>query len=139
MSGVRFFLAIALVLMFAPAGALGKEKASFIEGTYATEEGCKKLAAIEEGGPRNVETAPEVLTADGFKGWEGSCEFTKVLEHEPGRVWLGFMVCMEGATIAPQSVVIVRGEGDNLEVGNDGDDQPEVYQRCDAGKGKTKP
>lgn len=129
----------ALAAMFIPAGALAKEKASFIEGTYASEEGCRKFAAIEAGTPRTVETVPEVLTADGFRSWEGACEFTKVLEHEPGRMWLGFMVCSEGAIITPQSVVIIKGEGDSLEVGADGENEPEAYHRCDAGKGNAKP
>ena len=71
-------LAVALALPALPGGALAKDRAIFIEGTYASKEGCQKLAAIEAGTPRNVETVPEVLTADGFKGWEGACEFTKV-------------------------------------------------------------
>lgn len=132
-------LAVALALAALPGGALAKDRAIFIEGTFASEEGCKKLAAIEAGTPRNVETVPEVLTADGFKGWEGACEFTKVFEHEPGRMWLGFMVCSQGAIITPQSVVISKGEGGSLEVAADDDKEPETYHRCDAGKEKAKP
>lgn len=138
MGFVRFFI-VALALMVLPASLLAKEKASFIEGTYATVEGCKKLAAIDAGGPRNVETVPEVLSADGFKSWEGACEFTKVFEHEPGRVWLGLLVCSEGSKIAPQSIVIIKTEGGELEVADDDDDEPTAYQRCDGDKGKSKP
>ncbi len=138
MNSVGYVLA-GLALMVAPVGALAKEKASFIDGTYASAEGCKKLAAIEAGGPRTVESVPEVLTADGFKSWEGACEFTKVFEHEPGAKWLGFMVCSEGAIITPHSVVIIKGEADQLDVASDEDSEPEVYHRCDAGKGNAKP
>lgn len=127
------------LLVLLPAGVSAKEKASFIEGTFATDEGCKKLAAIDAGAPRTVESVPEVLVAEGFKSWEGACEFTKVFEHDPGRVWLGFMVCSEGAIITPQSVVIIKGEDDSLAVAADGEDEPEVYHRCDAGKEKAKP
>ncbi|MCB1515492.1 MAG: hypothetical protein KDJ18_11955 [Hyphomicrobiaceae bacterium] len=129
--------AVALVLAAMPVAA--KEKAQFIDGTYATEDGCAKLAAIAAGTPRNVETVPEVLDAEGFKGWEGACEFTHVFEHDPGRVWVGLMVCSEGQTIAPQTYVFIRGEDDSLEVAASGQDEPELYKRCDAGKGKTKP
>lgn len=132
-------LLILFALILLPVDVLAKEKADFIQGTFATEEGCKKLAAIEAGGPRTVETAPEVLTEDGFKGWEGACEFTRVFEHEPGRVWLGLMVCSEGAVVAPQSMVFIKGEGETIEVAGSDQDEPEVFQRCDEGKGKTKP
>lgn len=139
---VRFeCLVTALVLALLPVGALAKDRASFIDGTYASGEGCKKLAALEAGTPRNVETVPEVLTADGFKSWEGACEFTKVFEHDPGKVWVGLMVCSEGAGIGPQTVVILKGEGDSFEVADSDneEEEPEVYQRCDGVKGKTKP
>lgn len=132
-----FVAACALLAMVGPAAA--KEKARFIDGTYATEDGCRKLKAIAAGTPRNVETVPDVLDEDGFKGWEGVCEFTQVLEHEAGRVWVGLMVCSEGMTIVPQTYVFIRGEDKSLEVAASGQDAPEIYKRCDAGKGKNQP
>lgn len=138
MISLRFLIA-GLALAVLPVGAVAKEKASFIEGTYASEAGCQKLAAIDAGGPRNVETVPQVLTAEGFKSWEGGCEFTKIFEHDPGWSWLGLMVCTEGATVGSQSVVIIKGDGDRFEVAEEDDDEPEVYQRCESDKGKSKP
>ena len=53
-------------------------------------------------------------------------------------MWLSFMVCSQGAIITPQSVVLIKGEGDSLEVAADAAKEPETYQRCDAGKEKAK-
>ena len=35
--------------------------------------------------PKSVETTPEILTADGYKGWEGGCSFTSVKENGAGK------------------------------------------------------
>ena len=48
MISLRFLIA-GLALAVLPVGAVAKEKASFIEGTYASEAGCQKLAAIDAG------------------------------------------------------------------------------------------
>ena len=119
--------------------AFAKVKAPFLGGTLATEEGCKKLKAIAAGTPRRLDTVPDVLDQDGFKGWEGACEFTQVLEHEPGRVWVGLMVCSEGMTIAPQTYVFIRGDDGSFDVAANGQDAPELYRRCDTGEGKNRP
>jgi hypothetical protein len=126
---------IALALA-APATAVAKERAGFLIGQYATAEQCEKLRKVEAGGPKNVGTAPEVLDADGFHGWEGGCEFTRIFEHEPGQSWLALMVCSEGMTMTPTSYVFVKHESeDSFEVHEAGDqDGPEVYTRCDARK-----
>ena len=129
-------LLIALLLTAATAAG-AKERATFLTGQYATAEQCAKLRLIEAGTPRNVETVPELLDADGFKSWEGRCEFTKVFEHEPGETWLVFMVCSEGLTVTPATYVFVKAEGEDRFEVHQSDDQegPEVYTRCDAGKG----
>lgn len=126
------FLAACLVTTAAEA----KEQAAFIDGTFATEAGCAKLEALATGTPRNVETVPDVLTKDGFLGWEGSCEFTRIHEHEAGKVWIGLMYCVEGATMAPQTYAFIKGGDDSFEVAATGEDEPQVYRRCDAAKGK---
>lgn len=123
-------------LLVASGAAVAKEKAAFIEGTYATQEGCDKLDALAGGKPRSVESVPDVLTSDGFKGWEGACEFTKVYEHEAGRVYIGLMFCGEGATLAPQTYAFIKGEDGSFEVAASGQDQPDLYVRCDQRKRK---
>lgn len=129
-------LAAFLAVGFLPTAVLAKEQATFIEGTFATEAGCAKLEALGKGTPRNVETVPDVLTKDGFQGWEGSCEFTRIDIHEPGKVWIGLMYCVEGATMAPQTYAFIKGGDGSLEVAATGEDEPQVYRRCDADKGK---
>lgn len=119
-------------VMALAAAADAKERASFIEGTFATEKGCKKLEAIAKGKPRNVETAPEVLTADGFAGWEGSCEFTKIFEHEPGQVWVGIMYCVEGAATNAATYAFTKTGPDTFDVAGGGGDEAEEYRRCEA-------
>lgn len=126
-----------LMLLAAAMPAMAKEKASFIDGVYSSADGCLKLARIEAGGPRNVETVPWTLDADGFHGWEGSCEFTRVLEHEPGKEWVAIMVCVEGAQFVPDLYLFMRGETDDeLEVAHQGSDVPDVYRRCKSEKGR---
>lgn len=136
---MRHLQAWALGLLVAlPAAPLAaKERASFLAGTYATEDGCRKLARIHAGGPRNLETVPWTLEADGFHGWEGACEFTRIDEHEPGRSWIAIMMCVEGAQLAPELYLFMKDEAeDAFEVARQGDDSPELYRRCGAGKGR---
>ncbi len=123
----------------ASGGAQAKDKAEFLQGTFATETGCKMLKALSGGTPRRIETAPEVLTQEGFKGWESDCEFTKVFEHDPGRIWLGMKLCFAGPSIGPQTFVFIKGQGGNFEVAASGQDQPEIYVRCETAEGKNKP
>lgn len=129
-----FVLALALL---AGSAAAAKEKATFLAGQYATADQCVKLRKIEAGGPKNVGTVPELLDADGFKGWEGGCAFTKVFEHEPGRSWLALMICTDGNATTPETYVFTKNEGeDSFEVDrSDSDDGPATYMRCDAKKG----
>ncbi len=116
------------------ATAEAKERGTFIDGTFATEKGCKKLEAIAKGKPRNVETVPEVLTATGFAGWEGSCEFTKVFEHEPGQVWVGLMYCVEGASTNVATYAFTKTGPGTFDISGGGSsDEPEEYRRCEAG------
>ncbi len=113
-----------------------KERAEFLAGQYAIAAKCENQRWVEAGGPKNVGTTPELLDADGFHGWEGSCEFTKIFEHEPGKSWLALMICSEGMTMTPTTYVFAKGEGeDSFEVHEAGDtDGPDLYKRCDAEK-----
>lgn len=127
-------MSVALML---PAVAVAKDRASFLAGQYATAEQCQKLRKVEAGGAHNVSTAPELLDANGFHGWEGGCEFTKVFEHEPGASWLAFMICSDGPAMSPATYVFAKQEGDDaFEVHSPNDqDGPQLYTRCDAKKG----
>jgi len=112
--------------------AFAKETASFIEGTYATVKGCKMLEKLADGTPRTISTVPDTLDKNGFHGWEGGCEFTKIFEHMPGKVWTGLMYCVEGNAINAPNMVFLRDEDDNsFEVLQAGNDSPEVFHRCD--------
>jgi hypothetical protein len=130
-----FVLALALV---AATAATAKERATFLAGQYATKDQCEKLRKVEAGGPNNVGTAPELLDADGFKGWEGGCEFTRIFEHEPGQSWLALMICTDGNSVTPETYVFTKNEGeDAFEVDrSDSGDGPATYARCDAKEGK---
>lgn len=77
-----------------PVAAADGVKATFIVGTYATAHECKKLRAVEAGGPKNVATAPELLTAEGFHGWENWCSFASI--HPAGNGHSAKMKCGEG-------------------------------------------
>ncbi len=122
---------ICLLALACPLVAFAKEKASFIKGTYATQEGCKMLGKLAAGTPRALTTVPDTLDEDGFHSWEGSCEFTKVFEHQPGAIWTGLMYCVEGNTInVPTLVFLLNEEDQSFEVVPAGSDAPEVWHRC---------
>ncbi len=130
----RFVLAIALAAM--PAVLEAKESASFLQGTYSTEEGCQKLQALAAGTQPSLETVPDTLTPNGFKSWEGTCEFTKIFEHEPGKVYLGLMFCTEGESMTPVNFVFVKNDDGSFEVAATGQEAPEQFKRCAAGEEK---
>lgn len=126
-------VAAAIAASIGATAALARERAGFIRGSFATADGCRKLEAIANGGPRNVATVPDVLTADGFKGWEGACEFTKVFEHEPGQSWVALMLCSEGATTTPATYAFVKSGDDAFDVSlSGGAGEPEEWKRCAA-------
>lgn len=88
---------VALAFAGTADSANAAEKAAFVEGVWATEEGCAKLAALGTGTARSVETVPETLTADGYQTWEGGCTFTSIEETEKGRAWTVKTSCFESA------------------------------------------
>jgi len=129
-------LLIALALM-ASTAAVAKDRATFLQGQYATSAQCEKLRKVESGGDENVGTAPELLDSDGFHGWEGGCEFTKIYEHDPGQSWLAIMVCTDATSSKPEMYFFSKNEGEDAFVvsRSDDDDEPATYTRCDAKKG----
>ncbi|MBK9079456.1 MAG: hypothetical protein WBP38_03325 [Hyphomicrobium sp.] len=109
-------------------------KGTFVgAGTYATDEGCKKLAALAAGGDKNVGTVPETLTEDGFEGWEGSCTFTSFTEIEKGKKWKVLMHCTDGPDEGPESDIFERLPDGKLKVTVM--DNATIFQRCDTDKG----
>jgi hypothetical protein len=120
------------VLVAAPAAA--GETASFITGTYAMEGRCAAWAAIEAGGPRNVETVPETLTADGFSSWEGGCSFVSVKEVEESRRWVATMECGEEVEEwTEEDTFNLDPASGRISVTVEG--KTSVYERCDVAKG----
>ena len=110
-------------------------KGAFVgPGTYATKEGCEKLAKIAAGGEKNVGTVPETLTMDGFASWEGACTFSSITENKKGKVWQVKMQCAEEATEGPESDVFERLADGTIKVTVM--DTSTVLQRCDTEKGK---
>lgn len=132
---LRFILMVAL--MFAVPVANAKDRASFLRGQYATQADCEKLRKIEAGGPRNVETAPELLDPAGIHGWEGECEFTKVFDHDPAKSWVAIMLCTEGLQMTAHSYVFMKNDNeDSFDVAPETAESPDTYIRCDAKKGR---
>ena len=127
------FLTAAIVSTAARADDAAVKGAFIGPGTYATAEGCKKLAAIEAGGDQNVGTVPETLTEDGFDSWEGSCAFVSVSVVETGKKWKAQMQCVEGAEEVEETDIFERMPDGTLKVTQD--DHVTVLQRCDAAKG----
>lgn len=126
---------VALFVLPAAAAAADGIKGTFIgDGTYATAEGCRKLAALAAGGDRNIETVPETLTADGFFGWEGGCTFASITEIEKGRKWKTRLHCVDGPNEGPESDIFERLPDGKIKVTVMGNDT--ILERCDAEKEK---
>jgi hypothetical protein len=125
-----------LLAAFVGAGyANAAVKGTFVgPGTYATEEGCKKLAAIQAGGDKNVGTVPETLTEDGFETWEGACTFTSFTEKDKGRSWTARMACAEEALEGSEQDLFERMDDGKIKVTVM--EKATILQRCDAEKGK---
>jgi len=122
-------LALGLGLLALAAHAQAEVKGTFIgEGTYATAEGCNKLAAILAGGEKNVGTVPETLDQDGFHGWEGDCTFHSFTEKSKGKVWTANMKCFEGADESQESDIFERLDDGRIQVTVMG--KATVFQRC---------
>ena len=70
LSALSFVSILAGVLALSqPSAAENEVRADFISGVFAKEGLCKKVEAIEAGGPKNIDTVTETLTADGFRSW----------------------------------------------------------------------
>ncbi len=124
-----------LAVLAISASVHAEVKGTFIgPGTYATKDGCEKLAKIAAGGNKNVGTVPETLTVDGFIGWEGACTFRSITEKQPGKVWTAKMDCFEGATEGPESDIFERMADGTLKVTIM--DSSTMMQRCDTDRGK---
>ncbi len=91
---MRPFVLMLAALASSPSAA--EVKAPFVDGVWATEEGCRKLADLAAGTPRSVDTVPETLTADGYQTWEGGCTFASIEETEKGRAWTVKTSCADG-------------------------------------------
>jgi len=98
MSRIACFTALLVGALITSVGAAAEgRRADFITGIYALEGRCEKVAALAAGGPKTVQTVPETLTSEGFRSWEGGCDFVSIAEKEKGRVYEAQMTCVEGA------------------------------------------
>jgi len=121
-----------LLVCSAPASA--EVKGDFVgPGVYALPGRCDKVEALAKGGPKNVETVPETLTANGFEGWEGACTFRSITEIEPGKKWKASKDCHEGAEEGPESDIFERLDDGSLKVTVMGNES--IFVRCDKDKG----
>lgn len=131
---MRLLLAAALI-SGAALPALAGSKATFLgDGTYATAEGCVKHKAIAAGGPKNLSTTPETLTASGFSGWEFDCVFTAVKEVVKGRKWVVKETCSEGPETWKSSETFELLPDGSFDV--TGDKTTMRFKRCEAAKAK---
>lgn len=133
-------LALALAILSANGMTVAMADAAAVKGTfvgpgtYATTEGCEKLAALAAGGDRNVDSVPWTLTEDGFLGWEGSCTFTSFTEIEKDKKWKALLHCSDGPEEGPESDIFERLPDGSLKMTIM--DNPTILLRCDADKGK---
>jgi hypothetical protein len=127
---VRLLVPVALAVALAAGSAAAEETATFLgDGVYTLPDGCAKLGRIARGGPQNVHTVPETLTAKGFESWEAACEFTKITVENPDRVWIAEVKCMEGPDEWTTINRFERIDADTYRVTVEG--EVSIYKRCD--------
>jgi hypothetical protein len=137
MRSASLIVAVTVSLSLAASASAAEVKAKFLgDGTYAMKDGgCEKLNRIAAGGPKNVETTPETLTADGFSGWEGGCSFLSIKEVKKGVKWVVRMSCSEGAEEDQRETDTFEKQPDgSFHVTNE--DKTTHFVRCEVGKGK---
>lgn len=129
-------LIVGLVAVAFTAGAASAAStpAGFIDGVYAREGQCEKWQAIEAGGPRNIETVTETLTSEGFRSWEGNCDFETITEKEKGKVYEAKMQCIEGAAEWTETnTFVLQPSGGAMTVWIEG--EKHEFVRCGGKKG----
>ncbi len=130
------FLAILSGILALPrfAAAENNVRADFIAGVFAKEGLCKKVEAIEAGGPKNIDTVTETLTAEGFRSWEGNCNFETITEKEKGRSYEAKMKCIEGPEEWTETNTFdLDPSGNAITVWIEG--EKHQYVKCGSGKG----
>ncbi|MFD0918035.1 hypothetical protein ACFQ14_16655 [Pseudahrensia aquimaris] len=105
-----------LALFLGPATAQSlevREDLNWIEGIYATPDGCAKMKArVAAGEPRSFANAVSYLTKDGFTdGWEGSCDFHAVFVR--GDFATAQSICQEGASVSFTQFLFSREQVDS--------------------------
>ena len=98
------------------------------DAVYGWKSDCAKLAKIARGGPRNIQTSPELLSATGYQGWEGGCTIAKISARASVGRWRVDLICHEGAEDNMKRTEIWTKRGDVLTVTHDG--KSETYERC---------
>jgi hypothetical protein len=135
LSALSFVSILAGVLALSqPSSAENDVRADFISGVFAKEGLCKKVEAIEAGGPKNIDTVTETLTPDGFRSWEGNCDFVTITEKEKGRSYEAKMQCIEGPEEWTETNTFdLDPSGSAITVWIEG--EKHQYVKCGSGKG----
>lgn len=129
------FLSLAVLSVMAAPASADSARADFIEGVFAKPGLCEKVAAVDAGGPKNVDTVTETFSADGFRSWEGSCDFVSITEKEKGRSYEAQMKCIEGPEEWTETNVFeLDPSGNAMTIFIDGDKHE--YVKCGSEKGK---
>ncbi len=112
-----------------PAPAL---KATFLgEGTWATEEDCRKLRTIEAGGEYPEDGPPRLLTIDGSNYSDQRCTFAS-LDAQPGGAFRAGMHCRGGCDSFTETLIFTpaaKGGGYAMSYATDPRQQPLI--RCE--------
>lgn len=103
-------------------------------GEYGLPSDCAKLAKLASGGPRNIQTVPEVLTKSGYKSWEGGCTIARIAPHRSLDRYTVELKCSEGAEENVRRTEVWTRRGDTLLVQFEG--KTETYKRCETPRGR---
>jgi hypothetical protein len=127
----------AALLAGAATSAVAAERATFLgDGVWARKGDCARLARLAAGGPRNIRTTPEQLTAGGYSSWEGSCEFLSIRERTPGKAWIAELSCIEGPEEGKETNLFEKVDARTFKVTVNG--EAGLYFRCDLPKSAKK-
>jgi hypothetical protein len=131
----KILFSVAALTALISASAMAAE-ATFLGGaTYTTAKDCRKLKALAAGGPRNIQTAPETLTAKGYLSWEGGCTIDKITAGKASNTWTVNLRCHEGAEENQLRTEVWTRQSDGSLMSAFKDEKTK-YIACNAGKTK---
>ena len=93
----KILVSVAALTALISTSAIAAEATFLGSTTYTTAKDCRKLKVLAAGGPRNITTSPETLTAKGYQSWEGGCTIDKITAGKPANTWTVNLRSHEGA------------------------------------------